>query len=452
MQIPRIMSGLWWTAWLLASLASLNGGSVVAQGDCQFAAEPVRIGVLAPLSAPGAVLSGTQVQWGAEYAAEQLNAACGIQLAGVNHRLELSVGDSEGLPERGQNAVERMIYDDGIHALVGGYHSAVALATMSILQEGQIPTIFANPWNDNVTVNGLLPYESHPPRVSVHENGLDYIFRISPSFSLAVPVVSDWLAEVGVESVVIIAENTDYGVPISLKHQEELAKRGIPADIFHIELGTDDFLPLLSRIYARPQVPGAILVETTGETTLNFTHQMVELGLAPSEDTICIIDEIAYASETYWRTVPDGNYCTFIRDGTIPPLYTALTDQVAAAYFEDFHEEITSYALSSFDALMLMADAIERAGSVTDDEAIVRAIERSDIELTTGRYYFAYGSHNPELEAERAWLWHQWPEPIITVMQYYEEGQRGPDAAVLWPPQYQTHGTTYVEYGEQPPE
>ena len=439
--------------WLWAFALCLTGayGWAAAQ-DCDFAAEPVRIGVLAPLSSPGAVLSGTQVQWGAEYAAEQLNAACGILLDGVNHRVELSVGDSEGLPERGQNAVQRLIHENEIHALVGGYHSAVALATMGILQGEQVPTIFANPWNDNVTANGMLPYENQPPRVSVHENGLDYIFRISPSFSLAVPKVSDWLAAVGVSDVVIIAENTDYGVPISLKHQEELAKRGIPADIFHIELGTDDFLPLLSRIYARPQIPGALLVETTGETTLNFTHQMVELGLAPSEDTICIIDEIAYASETYWRAVPDGNYCTFIRDGTIPPLYTELTDQVAAAYFEDYHEEITSYALSSFDALMLMADAIERAGSATDGEAIVRAIELSDIELTTGRYHFEYGSHQPELEEERAWLWHQWPEPIITVMQYFEEGQRGPDAAVLWPPQHQTHGTLYVEYGERPPE
>lgn len=436
---------------LLVSLG-WGWGLGAAQEECDFAAEAVRIGVLAPLSAPGAVLSGTQVQWGAQYAAEQRNAACGIQLDGVNHRIELSVGDTEGLPERGQNAVQRLIFEDEVHALVGGYHSAVALATMGILQGEQIPTIYANPWNDNVTVNGLLPYGNQPPRVSVHENGLDYIFRISPSFSLAVPVVSDWLARVGVADVVIIAENTDYGVPISLKHQEELAKRGIPSDIFHIELGTDDFLPLLSRIYARPQPPGAILVETTGETTLNFTHQMVELGLAPSEDTICIIDEIAYASGTYWRAVPDGNYCTFIRDGTIPPLYTALTDQVATAYFEDFHEEITSYALSAFDALMLMADAIERAGSATDGEAIVRAIERSDIELSTGRYYFLYGSHNPELEEERAWLWHQWPEPIITVMQYFEEGQRGPDAAVLWPPKYQTHGTDYVEYGGRPPE
>ncbi len=439
--------------WLWAFVLCLVGGSGwVAAQDCDFAAEPLRIGVLAPLSAPGAVLSGTQVQWGAEYAAEQLNADCGISLDGVNHRIELSVGDSEGLPERGQNAVEWLIFENEIHALVGGYHSAVALATMGILQQQQIPTIFANPWNDNVTMNGILPYGSQAPRVSVHENGLDYIFRISPSFSLAVPVVSDWLAAVGVSDVVIIAENTDYGVPIALKHQEELAKRGIPADIFHIELGTDDFLPLLSRIFARPQVPGAILAEITGETTLNLTHQMVELGLAPSEDTICIIDEIAYASETYWRAVPDGNYCTFVRDGTIPPLYTALTDQVAEAYFADFHEEITSYALSAFDALMLMADAIERAGSAEDGAAIVRAIELSDIELTTGHYYFAYGSHQPELADERAWLWHQWPEPIITVMQYFEEGQRGPDAAVLWPPQYQTHGTSYVEYGERPPE
>ena len=129
-----------------------------AEEECNFAEEAIRIGVLAPLSSPGAVLSGTQVQWGAEYATERRNADCGIMLDGVNYRIEISVGDSEGLPERGQNAVQRLIFEDEIRALVGGYHSAIALATMGILHSEQIPTIFANPWNDNVTVNGILPY------------------------------------------------------------------------------------------------------------------------------------------------------------------------------------------------------------------------------------------------------------------------------------------------------
>ena len=66
-----------------------------------------------------------------------------------------AVGDSEGLPERGQAAVERLIFDDGIVGLIGGFHSAVALATMGILHDNEIPTIYAVPWNDNITANGI---------------------------------------------------------------------------------------------------------------------------------------------------------------------------------------------------------------------------------------------------------------------------------------------------------
>ena len=92
-----------------------------------------------------------------------------------------------------------------------------------------------------------------------------------------------------------------------------------------------------------------------------------------------------------------------------------------AAFEEAWGKLVPSFAMASYDAVHVVADAMERAGSYTDAAAIVAAIEATDIELSQGRYHFAYGSHNPDLpEGTPAWMWHQWPDPIVTVMQYYE--------------------------------
>lgn len=438
----------------LFALSLLLPAFVAAQEEtCNFAEAPITLGVMAPLSAPGAVLIGQQIVWAVQLAAKEWNAACGIRIDETNHRIELVVGDNEGLPERAQAVAERMIFEDGVVAVVGDYHSAVAVATMGIYQQNAIPMIFSGPWNDNVTANGIQPFEGQPARITTNEDGIDYIFRISPAISFAATVTIDWLLHLGSDHVIVIAENTDYGVPAAQKDADLLAAAGAQTEIYHVELGQEDFLPLLTRIQAAAETPDAIILEMTGETSLNLAQQMAEIGLAPSEATLCVLmDEIAYAGKTFWETVPDGNYCAFSRVGIVPSLFNEMTHFVADSYQEEFGDDISSYALAAYDAFWLMAGAIERADTITDKAAIVREIELSDVTLSQGRYHFTYGSHNPDLGDDPAWLWHQWPDPALTMMQYFIEGQPGPEAAVVWPPNYWTHGTALIPYGTVPGE
>ena len=113
----------------------LAGASLVgADGHCEFADETIRLGGIAPLSPPGATGAGVIIDWAFQQAAADINAGCGVEVAGVNHRLEVLTGDSEGISERGQAIAERWIFEDEVHGVVGGYHSAVALAIMKITQ------------------------------------------------------------------------------------------------------------------------------------------------------------------------------------------------------------------------------------------------------------------------------------------------------------------------------
>ena len=65
-----------------------------AAGD---AADVIKIGVVAPLSAPGGVETGQALVDGAKIAAEEINNAGGL----LGQKVELVIGDTSGLPENG---------------------------------------------------------------------------------------------------------------------------------------------------------------------------------------------------------------------------------------------------------------------------------------------------------------------------------------------------------------
>ena len=429
----------------LLSLVSLSTGVAQADSHCNFADETIRIGGVVPLSSPGSVAGGIGMDWGFQQAVADINADCGLRIGDDNYRVEVITVDSEGISEYGQLVVERLILQDEVHGIVGFYHSAVGLATMGMVQRYKMPTIYAHPRNDQISAAGYIGYEGDPPRRS---EGIDYVFRTSPPSSIVGKIVTDWLVEQGVEDVVLILENTDYGHPAAAAERAHLERAGVQVDQLEIELGTEDFVPILTRLYARPQLPDAIRILVSGETSYNLTQQMAELGIAPTAETICVTNHLAFQSEQFWKTVPDGNYCAFDRVGTIPSLYNELAADLDARYQEDFGDILVSFAMEAYDSVWLMADAMERTGGFTDPDAIVAALETTDIDLSQGHYYFDYGSHNPVIpEGTPAYMWHQWPVPVVTVMQYFEPGQSGLDAAVVYPEVYQTHGTSYFKPG-----
>ena len=434
---------------LITVLVLLQTAVLQADNHCEFADETVLIGGIVPLSSPGSVAGGIGMDWGFQQAVADINAGCGIEIEGVNYRVRVITVDSEGISEFGQAAVERLVFQDGVHGIVGVYHSAVGLATMGMVQRYKIPTIYAHPRNDYISASGYIEYEGVPPRRS---QGVDYVFRTSPPSSIVGKIVTDWLVAQGVEDVVLILENTDYGHPAAAAERAHLERAGVQVEQLEIELGTEDFVPILSRLWARPQLPDAIRILVSGETSYNLTQQMAELGIAPTADTICVTNHLAFQSEQYWNTVPDGNYCAFDRVGTIPSLYNEMAVELDRRYQEDFGDILVSFAMEAYDSVWLMADAIKRAGSFKDPDAIVAAMEAADIDLSQGHYYFDYGHHNPVLPDDvPAYMWHQWPVPVVTVMQYFEEGQSGLDAAVVYPEVYQTHGRSYFKPGGASP-
>lgn len=333
--------------------------------------------------------------------------------------------------------MERLITQDCVPAVVGGYHSAVGLTMKEISNKYHVPTIFAETYNDDIT-------------------GVQYpeVFRIAPTSSFTAQMDAKWLAEVGDYNgdgeifIVIVAENTGYGTGQVDKANIWFPEFGLAEpEIFLTEMTTQDFSSVAQRIGALENVPDAILIKVTGETSYNLQQQLYEGGIDPSQ-TIVVANQVALNHGEYWENVPDGNFAVVPRVGPWSTMATDLGLEFAEKYRERMGRFPEAYAFEAYDSLRIMADAINRAGSL-DPDAIIAALEATDLEGAAGRHYFPYGIDNPPEDAgEAVWMWHQWPEVPLLFLQYTESGQHSDDLEVIWPDLHRTSEGAVIRPGE----
>ena len=389
--------------------------------------EEIKIGATVPLSAPGSVTGGRAMQTAFNIAVAEINAAGGI----LGLPVDVVFYDTSSLPERGTAAMEYFVTQECVVGVVGEYHSSAGVAMKEISHKYHMPTVFSETWNDTITGAGYAE-----------------VFRVAPTSSMVASADANYIDLLGAEFVVIVSENSDYGVPAAEATTEKLSERGIDAETYLAEMGTQDFASVIARIQEGTN-PDVVLVLLTGETSYNFEQQAAEAGLMPTADTVCIANQVAINSDDFWANVPDGNYCTFRKVGLVPALANDVTKTFEAEYRKSFDRFPESYALEAYDSMMIMANAIEVAGSL-DPDAIIAALEATDLTLAQGHYSFPYGSGNPVPSGTPDYMWHQWPDPAVLFLQYFEEGQSGDNAAVVYPEVYQTHGTFLIPFGSTP--
>ena len=392
-----------------------------AEESDDMAMEPVKIGALAPLSAPGAVVGGEAMREAMLIAAEELNERGGI----MGRPVELIIVDTEGLPERGTAVVERLINQDGVVGIGGGYHSSVGVAAKEVARDNGVPIVFAETWNDTIT---SVQY--------------DEIFRIAPLSSEVSTVdvkFMQWLRDengMKLEKVVILTENTDYGIPAAENTTALLDEAGIASVTFSVDIGTQDFAGIIERVKA--ESPDLIVTLATGEASYNFTQQAADAGIGP-QDVPTMCNQVSLVSDAFWTNVPDGNHCYVRRIGLPQQLYNDVAQALVAEYSaRTGKDDIESYAMASYDSIMLIAQAIEDAGS-TDPSDIIDALENINHMGALGPITFPINrSNTPEQAGVDPKWWHQFPDPAITIVQYQEEGQDATETTVVYPVIYQT--------------
>jgi len=399
----------------LASLLALSGPALAA--DC-----PIKIGGLAPLSAPGSVTGGEAMRVAMLLAERDINAAGGV----LGCDIEVVIADTEGLPEKARALMEKLITQDGVVAVGGGYHSSVGVAGKDIANDRGIPVVFAETWNDTITGDKQK-----------------YIFRIAPLSSWASGVIWKFAAQApGVKKVVIVTENTDYGIPAAAECEKGLASKGITSTTFGVDIGTQDFAGIVERVKA--ENPDYLIVLLTGEAGFNYAQQAADAGVGP-QDMMFHANQSGLESKAFWENVPDGNLSFMARIGVPETMYNESALKMANDYKAQTGKTgVESYALEAYDSIGVIAQAINEAGS-TNGDAIVEALENISHEGTLGRIYFPYGTKkDPSADGKGDEWWHQWPDPAITMVQYQKEGEASNTMTIVYPDVYKTGDAIYV--------
>jgi branched-chain amino acid transport system substrate-binding protein len=129
-------------------------------GRAAFAADPIKVGLVAALSGPSAK-SGEGITRGLTIAIDEINARGGV-LGG--RMLELVRRDGESNPAKGQIAARELLDKEGCVILFGGIDSPVSQAIVPLMNTAKVP--FMGVWAaaTNITRNGANP---------------NYIFRVS---------------------------------------------------------------------------------------------------------------------------------------------------------------------------------------------------------------------------------------------------------------------------------
>ena len=375
------------------------------------AKEPVKIGVMTPLSPPGATLLGKFILQGARMGAEYVNSTGGV-LGG--RQIELIVEDDSGTPEKGIAGYRRLVTQKGVSAIIGQVHSSVMIAVGDLAEDLGVPIFSTQASSKAITEKHLMTaFRTH---------------AIDPDRARM------WLRfikEMDFKRVAMLAENTDYGLGLVDETKAGMAKMGLNIETKSLVFDKKvvDLTPQLLELKAwKPDL--LIDIHSVPTTAYLMVKQSYDIGLFPSTPILASFDWPGRSE--FWKNLGDkGNYILFISYYHPKMKLTERGDWFKKEYMEK-HGEFPIYAaFNGFGQIMILADALELAKSDKPSE-LIKALEKGKFTSWNGLVTFERGE-GP--------YWHQWSPPLM-VLQYTEVGQSPEDAPILYPPQMKTGSYT----------
>lgn len=311
-------------------------------------AQEIVIGHLASTTGDTATF-GVSADEGLRLALDEINAAGGV----LGRKIRVITEDDRSLADEAKAAVNKLISNDKVVAVIGEIASSRSLAAAPICQDAEIPMLSPGSTNPKVTEVG------------------DYIFRscfIDPFQGTAV-------AKFAMENLklkkfaVLYPVNSDYGVGLRQFFKEAVAKRGgtITEDLAYTEGKDVDFRAQLTKI--KSTNPEAIFVSGYYTEAGLIAQQARELGI-----TVPLLGGDGWDSD---KTIAVGK--SAVEGCYFSNHYSQEEDRPAVKKFvEDYRKKYNgkipdAMAVLGYDAMKLMADAISRAGS-TDGAAIRDAL------------------------------------------------------------------------------
>lgn len=316
-------------------------GALALVSSLALAQEVVRIGHAAAVTGPVAYF-GKDTENAARMAIETLNAR-GTTIGGKKVTFQLVAEDDGGDPKQATSVAQKMA-DMKINGMVGHQTSGTTIPASKIYNTAGIVQISPSSTSPKYT-----------------QQGFNTAFRtISNDVQLGQALGRYAVGEMKVKRVAVVDDRTAYGQGLVQEFSRSLQKQGgsIVAREFTNDKATD-FSAIVTRI--RATKPDLVFFGGMSATAGPMLRQMKQLGMnvrMMGGDGICS-DEIFKLSG---GTMADGQVVC-AEAGGIQGEGKAGMDKFRADYKKRFGIDVQINAPYAYDAVMVMAEAMVKAGS-----------------------------------------------------------------------------------------
>ncbi len=326
----------------------------------------VKIGHVGPVS--GAISHlGKDNENGARLAIEDLNAK-GVMIGGKKAKFELEAEDDAADPKQG-TAVAQKLVDMKVNGVIGHLNSGTTIPASKIYMEAGIPQISPSATNPTYT-----------------RQGFKTAFRVvADDVHLGSTLGNYAVKELKGKTFVIVDDRTAYGQGVANEFEKAVKAAGgtIAKREFTNDKATDLTAILTSAKAAKPDV---IFYGGMDAVAGPMVRQMKQLGITAKVvggDGICTADLPKLAGGGMADSMV---YCA--EAGGVDASQKAAMDQFRDRYKKKFGVEVQIYAPYVYDATMVMAQAMQKAGSADPAKYLPVLAKTSGYKGVTGTISF----------------------------------------------------------------
>lgn len=324
--------------------------------------ETIKIGQVSPLTGPISHL-GKDVEFGAKLAIEDLNAE-GVEIGGKKVRFELVSEDDQGDPKIGTQVAQRLI-DAGVVGVVGHLNSGTTIPASRIYADAGIPQISPSATNPDYT-----------------RQGYKTTFRmIANDVQQGTALGQFAIDTLKAKTVAVVDDRTAYGQGLADEFAKAVIAKG--GTVVKREFTTNtatDFNAILTAI--KGAQPDVVFYGGMDAQAGPMAKQMKRLGIkaklmgGDSMQTPEFIKLAGDAAESLYASA-----CGLPRDKM--PGFAAFNTK----FQSKFNTEIQVFSPYEYDAVRVLVDAMQRAGS-SDPKQYLAEVGKTNYTGVTGKVSF----------------------------------------------------------------
>jgi branched-chain amino acid transport system substrate-binding protein len=330
---------------------SLLAGAAVIAGSAAFgparAEDSVKVGLILPMTG-GQASTGKQIDNAVKLYMKQH----GDTVAGK--KIEIILKDDGAVPDKTKTAAQELIVNDKVNFIAGFGVTPAALAVAPLATQAKIPEVVMAAGTSIIT-------EKSP-----------YIVRTSFTLAQSSTIIGDWAVKNGIKKVATLTSDYAPGNDaLNFFKQQFTAGGGEIVEEVKVPLQNPDFAPFLQRM--KDSKPDAMFVFVPAGQGGNFMKQYAERGL--DKAGIKVIGPGDVMDDDLLNGMGDAAL------GTVTAhLYSAahpsqMNKDFVAAYKKDFGNRPGFMAVSGYDGIHLIYEALKKTNGATDGDKLIEAMK-----------------------------------------------------------------------------